>query len=429
MTRKAGAAVLMLAALAACGRNEESPPDTSAAPPVPEAPAASVPALDEFGPFEARVSDVAFWTHPSVPFNSMAIVATDNGLVALNIEDGKEIARVEGFRAGDVDVVYENLNAVMDAQGFRARGVAIVHDMDAKTLRFFEIHNATRDFAEIGAGFPIGEIEAFCAGPQVPGPARLVTFGGGEMRTYDVAAADDRLAVEPTALEDQRARPAPAAARGCVIDRREASLYVLYDTGEVAWFNERTGRRMEVFAGARVENPIGVDLVLNGAASDGDETDCCGQVGVLAADGAVRLYDIDDGAALGSVRLASSFDVEGVAQATAFGLGQGNFGGAYRDGVIALATSEETPVLRLAPLNGALDALGVKFGEAHNPRTMNPNPLERQCAALEDGGEDVPACAPHRKEAPFAGPVMPEFTPPRPRDADSALNEPGPSEE
>ena len=34
---------------------------------------AEVPALDEFGPFEGRVNDIAFWIHPSVPFNSMAI--------------------------------------------------------------------------------------------------------------------------------------------------------------------------------------------------------------------------------------------------------------------------------------------------------------------------------------------------------------------
>ncbi|MCA8896558.1 MAG: hypothetical protein KDA48_14965, partial [Amphiplicatus sp.] len=53
-------------------------------------------------------------------------------------------------------------------------------------------------------------------------------------------------------------------------------------------------------------------------------------------------------------------------------LGYGNFGGVYRDGVLALATDGDTPHVRLAPLNGALDSLSTPMGETADPRALSP---------------------------------------------------------
>lgn len=419
---------LLLAALllAACGEKSAAPPPPPSPPP--EAPEAAVPALDEFGPFEGRVNDIAFWIHPSVPFNSMAIAATDAGLVALNIEDGKEVARIEGLRAGAAEVIYEDVYSLTDSDGYKARGILLARDEDRKSIRFFEIHNATRTLTELDGAFDAGDIDAWCSGPQFLGPTRLVTIGGGKMRTYDVEFGKNSASVVPTTLEGQYERESRVRARGCVIGKQEGELFVLYETGEIARFIEQTRRRLEVFAATRIRNATGIDLVLNGAASDGDDSDCCGQVGVLDSDAAlVRLLDYDDGTALGGIGIKSSFDVEAVEAATAFGLGQGNFGGPYRNGVLALATGGEKPVIRLAALNGALEALAVNFGDAHNPRTLNPNPLEYQCKEQEKREGEIAACAPYGEGA-FPPPLaLPEFTPPPL--ADTSLNAPEPASE
>ncbi|NWG71687.1 MAG: hypothetical protein HXY23_08795, partial [Parvularculaceae bacterium] len=228
----------------------------------------------------------------------------------------------------------------------------------------------------------------------------------------------------PTALVDQQSRDQPAPARSCGINKRNGDLFVLYDTGETARFPEQSGRRIEAFAPTRLKNPIGLELALNSS----DEPNCCGQVGVLDGDtAAISLYDLDDGAPLGVARIAASFDVEGVSAATAFGMGHGNFGGPFRNGVLALAVNDGAPVLRLAPLNGALEALAVPFGEAANPRTLTPNSIEGQCKDLAAESGAVAECAPYRDEAPFAGPAIPEFSPPAPKDADTSLNEDAPA--
>lgn len=415
--------VLLGAALVACGRDEPKAPIEDLTPPPPPA-TADVAALDEFGPFEGRVNGVAFWVHPSVPFNSMAIVSTDKGLLALNIEDGKEVARVEGFKGGAVQVIYDGVYPIIDPDGFKSRGVVVARDDDAGKIRFFEVHNAARELTELGDGFAVGEIEAFCAGPQSDGSNRLVVFRGSKMLTYDLDIGADRVAAAPTALVDQQSRDQPAPARSCGINKRNGDLFVLYDTGETARFPEQSGRRIEAFAPTRLKNPIGLELALNSS----DEPNCCGQVGVLDGDtAAISLYDLDDGAPLGVARIAASFDVEGVSAATAFGMGHGNFGGPFRNGVLALAVNDGAPVLRLAPLNGALEALAVPFGEAANPRTLTPNSIEGQCKDLAAESGAVAECAPYRDEAPFAGPAIPEFSPPAPKDADTSLNEDAPA--
>jgi hypothetical protein len=71
---------------------------------------------------------------------------------------------------------------------------------------------------------------------------------------------------------------------------------------------------------------------------------------------------------LNAIEIKASFDVEGVASASALGVGSGNFGAAYRDGVLALATSGDAPSLRLAPYNSVMEALGVKIGPSRDPR-------------------------------------------------------------
>ncbi len=131
------------------------------------------------------------------------------------------------------------------------------------------------------------------------------------------------------------------------------------------------------FASSGIEDARSISLALNGLVEGRPTEECCGEIAVLdAAEATVHFFDRDDGRALGSVRIASSFDVEGVAAATAMGVGFGNFGGIYRDGVLALATDGETPAARLVPLNGVMDALSAPIGPTAEPRALLPEPEE-----------------------------------------------------
>lgn len=378
-----------LALACACGKKTESEPATPAAAP---AQISEVKAIDEFGPLSARINDLDFWVHPGVPFNGMAIAATDVGLVALNIEDGAEVGRVEGFKASGVEVVYENVFSLAPDEGAAgAQGLIIAYDADAKAFRFISIDNATRELKSLPT-LSQGEIEAdaFCAGPQYRAPTRVVVLRGAQLRTMETieGAGGVREAVfsDPSALADE--------ALGCVISKASGDLYVLLKDGRIQRDVMASGAREESFATSGAAAPKGVGYALNGIASDGDESDCCGQLFVLdGADASLGVVDIDDGAPLGALKLAASFDIEAVAEATAMGIGYGNYGGVYRDGAIALATNGANPVIRLAPLNGAMQALGVAMGETKNPRIENPRPLEAQC---EFAGSPPPAeCTPY----------------------------------
>jgi hypothetical protein len=163
----------------------------------------------------------------------------------------------------------------------------------------------------------------------------------------------------------------------CVGDRLDGSVFAVNSAGDVYRIDANGKIGATAFAKSGVSNPADIGLALNGLVEGGDTAQCCGQLAVLnGADGSVHLFDRDDGRALGVVKLASSFDVEAVASATAMGLGYGNFGAVYRDGVLALATDGESPALRMTPLNAVMDRLTLTLGPAANPRELNPQPEE-----------------------------------------------------
>ena len=96
-----------------------------------------------------------------------------------------------------------------------------------------------------------------------------------------------------------------------------------------------------------------------------------------SATGRVSLFDREDGHALGVVTIGASFDVEAVTEAPIMGVGYGNFGSTNRNGVLALATPGEDPVVRIAPWSGAINALDQPLGEAAKPRELAPPESEK----------------------------------------------------
>lgn len=350
---------LFLAALfclAACGRGPDAP-EEPARPVMPEEEPATVIATDELGPLDAPPTAIAFWTHPALPFNGLVIVGSPSGLVAYTIEDGAEAARMDGVDVGGVEVVYARGD---DA----ALGYAVLYDEEAERFRFLAIDNAERNFAETPlAPVDTPAADAFCVGVAADGEHKLYALGAGTMQAYSARLSPDGARLEPAASAQT-----PAGAVDCAVDNRSGAVFVVTSSGDIYRYTEETGFGSQ-FARAAASEALSIGLALNSQGEPSGNASCCGQIAVLdGADAAVRLFDMRDGERLGAVRISPSFDIDGVETATAMGVGYGNFGAIYRDGVLALATIGDGPVVRLAPYNGAMDAVGASVGETADPR-------------------------------------------------------------
>lgn len=340
--------------LAACERGPGAP-EAPARPAMPAEEPATVIATDELGPLDAAATAIAFWTHPSLSFNGLALIGSPAGLIAFSIEDGTEAARIDGVHVGGLEVAYAR---GQDA----AQGYAVVYDGDAEAFRFFAIDNRAQTLAEAPlAPVDTPAADAFCLDAASPGEHTLYALGAGTMQAYSARLSPDAVTLEPSASAQT-----PPGAVDCVVDQTGGAVFVVTSNGDIYRYTEEKGFGAQFATGAAVE-PLSIGLALNdgtGATETGG-----GQIAVLdRADATVRLFDRRDGGRLGAVKIAPSFDIDGVERATAMGIGYGNFGAIYRDGALALATNGDGPVVRLAPYNGVLDAVGVAHGETADPR-------------------------------------------------------------
>lgn len=353
------AAATALLVLAGCGRDATPPPP---APPQPLTPPVAVIAADEFGPAGGHVAGVALWTHPTLAFNGLVIAAGRAGLDAWNIEDGEAVARLDGAAFDGVAVAY--IGVGRDAQGYAAARLA----GGDRAFRFYAIDNITRAFTLQSTMFisERNDARGFCLG-RSPQGSGLVMY---EMRAdgwrATALAFNDGVVSAGGAATGQRR----GGFEHCVGDDLDGAAIAVTAEGELYRLADGVATPI---AATGVARPAGLGLALNGLGDDEPPQPCCGQIVLLDGEtGVVRLYDREDGRALGAVRLEASFDVAAVGAATALGVGYGNYGGIYRDGVIALAVDGEEPVVRLTPFNGAMDALAAPLGDAADPRDLAP---------------------------------------------------------
>ncbi|MEQ8178909.1 MAG: hypothetical protein RIA10_11315 [Amphiplicatus sp.] len=348
-------------ALAACGRDSQPQQDRELL----QSPAVEVAAVDQFGPVTGAVKGIAMWSHPTLPFNGLVIAAGEAGLVAWNIEDGTEVARNDRSPLEGVSVAY--LGNGTQAQGYAAARTA----GGEADYTFYAIDNVSREFNLLStASFgKRHEGRGFCLGGN--GDALVLhemTQTG--WRSTSIAINLGGLAFSEPATTGAH----KGGFTHCAVDELSGAIIALSAVGEV-YRIENSSPTLLVSTG--VSNPAGIGLALNGLADETPEDQCCGQIAVLdGANAVIHLFDREDGHALGAVRMAASFDVEAVASASALGMGYGNFGAVYRDGLVALATEDQDSAIRLAPFNGVMDALAQPLGETANPRDLAPQQEE-----------------------------------------------------
>ena len=145
-------AAVSLIALAACGKGGKG---SDPAPTEPSVAVSEVAAADGYGAPDAKVNAVAFWSHPSVNFESLLLAATDKGLEAFNIETGETAAEANGAATDGLTVFY-------DGVGAKAEGFAVVRQNGA--YAFYAISNEAPSLNPVSLENAAPVADAFCVG-------------------------------------------------------------------------------------------------------------------------------------------------------------------------------------------------------------------------------------------------------------------------
>lgn len=353
------ASLALVALLAACERKPEEPiPDPDVNAPV----AADVAAADAYGAPGADVADVAFWSHPSVAFESLLIAATAEAVTANSIETGELAFEIPGG-ADEVEVFYAG-------EGAGAQGYLLAADDGA--YRLYTIYQDGRGFnplALANAGSPAGVV---CAA------------GGAAPAIYE--AADGKLSARSLAivangaeLGDARSIADIPDAIGCNVDPLTDEIVTVSGGGAIRRVDPATGA---VFGLAL---PQDVEPSASGLAVARNEAgEAQGQVALLnAKSGVVSLFDAKDGHALGAVRVKATFDLDAIESASRIVIGSANYGGVYRDGALAVVASGDGAPVRLVPWNGVMGALSLPVAGVIDPRAPEGAAPEDDAIAIE----------------------------------------------
>jgi len=358
--------------LSACGApSDDAPPAAEStgaetASPARRAPDADEPAdviiAEAFGPAAAdeaaRITDIAFWSHPTLAFNSHVVTAGASGVTAYNIETGDKTAEWSAAPASSVAVIY-------DGVGSTARAIALIAEDGAVEARL--IGGSGR------AAEPAGLLDVDITGARLcAGAGRGYYVAGGEVGALGISVGgSSEGGVSAVRIADLGLlEMAPAGARDCAVKPLTGDVYILTASGEV-YLAAASADDARLVVDVGFAAPAAVDLGLKGPEGDGDDLEPV--IAVLSREtGEISLFS-EDGDSLGRVRLAASFDYPAVDAASGFGFGFGNYGAVYRDGAIAVAaTSGDGAAISVIPWNGVANALARPVGAPVDPRALQP---------------------------------------------------------
>ncbi len=338
--------------------------DRKAADPAPDATTptetAEVAAADAFGASGDEVNDVAFWTHPSVAFESLVLTVNDAGVEAFAVETGERLFSVSGG-ADAIEVFY--------AEGSSLGYLVAAGD------------GAYRMFAIAADGKSASPLALFDASAEQP---RFCIKGGAQPALYEIAGGTiTSRALKIAAGAAQLAAPIrladAAGATACHVDPLSDNVIVISGDGAIKRIDAATGTIFGVALLADL-SPTSTGLAV-GRTETGDPV-----VHVALLDGragAISLFDASDGHPLGAVRVKATFDLDAVEAATRIEIGSANFGGVYRDGALAVVTSGDGAPVRLVPWNGVMGALSLPVPAVPNPRMPKGEPAEDRVISIE----------------------------------------------
>lgn len=360
--------------LAACDRSG-SGAKTSAEPATP-AVEYEATLSDELPGLTSPATGIAFWEHPTLSFNSVMIVANGQGVVSYNMEDGNEVARLNGYNAAGAAVGYLGL-------GNSAAGFVAFLDVDDSAFRFFGIDNASRNFLPLTGGPDIrGAVRGFCLGrAETASAPTLFVLQKSKIQIFNLEATADGVSVAgSSALET------PDNLVSCAVDVDGVLLLAANDGAIYRLVGDDTFAAPFARAGAGDPGDLALLAAKQQTSEQTEEaTSISGQIILLdKADGALHVFDRTDGASLGKLNFVGTDVLAGVTSADVAGISGVNLGAIYRDGIIAFGveiggvetggvqTEETGPMVRMAPANSLFNALELPIRTSVSPRGEAP---------------------------------------------------------
>ncbi|MFC2952936.1 hypothetical protein ACFOOP_13435 [Marinicaulis aureus] len=351
--RLSAACLILLTFIAACDRQaKDGAPAPSGITELDEAPVS-----DELPGLPAAATGIAFWRHPTLSFNSTMIVATSAGVSSYSMEDGNEVSRIDGFDADGLAVSYIG-------KGPQAAGFIAFLDASDNAFRFYGVDNNSRAFLPLEGGPAIrGAVRSFCLGRAMDASVpSLFVIQKGKVQVFNLAAADGGISAENAATLDT-----PDNLVSCAVDI-DGSLLVAAEDGDIYRLSGENAFAAPI-AQASVSLPE--DLAVIASADENDLTAVTAEILLVdLSNGAIHVFDRVNGKAHGAVKLTATDSMPGVDNAEVFAITGANFGGLYRNGVIAfgVANGEDGPVIRIAPVSSLKNALSMPVREPVSPR-------------------------------------------------------------
>ena len=351
---------LALLGLSACSSEtptaDETEPSVEAS--TPEAEKKFVAATDEFGAGLEGVTSVAFWSHPSIVFNSVIVAGHADGISLFNIEDGAPIDSADGFNVIDLAVGY--LGEGPQAVGY----IAASTDDEANPVRFFQINNSDRSLQLLSTIFVAQSASDanLCLGRANKDDLIL-----GRSRPQGTTVLP--LKVSAAGVSSGGGFSSTTSSVDCAIDQ-SGKIFSINNDGDVVMV---TKEETTIVAGGAVPAPSAVSVSVKSDETGSQQA----RLVILGSDDRAYLFSAEDGHALGAVGMRDTFDVVALEAVTSLAVGYGNYGGIYRDGALAFVDGNASGApIKLAPWSGVVRELDLPLGQSVNPRG--------QVASLDD---------------------------------------------
>ncbi len=333
----------------------------------------TVATTDEPITLPAPANGIAFWSHPDIPFHGLVIAATPKGVFSHTLEGDEQLEDQTGSAASINAKGAALAYFPKDDKSLNAKATAVFSTFDEnnQAFRFFTIDNASREFSENILSIPYSDnFTQFClSSNSAKNAIDIYILDQSKLTIHTLAKLPDGGfdlgEKEVRQIPDlQSCAVAPITKNGSVQNVygiTKAGNIVRLPSGDVVANTEIMNGHLAIFSSKKdPENPLSGSTIVN-------------QFFVLDEESAkIHILDSDSGALLGIISLEDYDEVKGVTGASSIAAGSGNFGGLYRAGALALASSTDNdqPAIRLTPFLAIARTLNLEVGTPVSLRSI-----------------------------------------------------------
>ena len=385
--------------IASCGPNDKTT-ESATEPPLIPPPSETIITTDEPFSLLAPATGLAFWEHPTVPFQGRVIAATSEGLISKTLEGEEAPVIQSGIDALGAAIVYFPPESIRPEQaadaeqrlppGANVQGVFLTIDKSVNAIRLFRIDNISAQLNEDLVSLPLpSQPTGFCATTVQRDDSNTVLsiLTLPDLTMHEVTFGRNLTDGEKTISKNTIQKPQSlGVVVDCTVAPRDHQFVVLNQNGDIY---QLTDGRIEntPLLNTDIQNPTHIAVTANTRPEGDTDQSAQSQILVLSQDDAeIHLFDHATSKPLGTITLDTYEGTQATVNATTMATGSGNFGGLYRFGVIALASVADDngnpAAVRVSPLNAAARMLEFPLSGPYLARLAYDAP-ERETTPVE----------------------------------------------